>query len=172
MRLPRSWYGGGKKQQIGIFPTLPDLYRAFRSSLGPEVESFSGNSFCPHLVCRSRFPGCLRVQSWRYQRVKKMYFHVGHCLGEQDVPFHSRAQAFIYCLPSSMHQNFTQWGINSSSLSGCKCLSRSILPKPTSSAEKSCGRSKRHEAGSEASAVSYICGSWSGPMAVVGIREK
>lgn len=71
-----------------------------------------------------------------------MYFHVGHCLGEQDVPFHSRAQVFIYCLPSSMHQNFTQWGINSSSLSGCKCLSRSILPKPTSSAEKSCGRSK------------------------------
>ena len=62
-----------------------------------------------------------------------------------------------HCLPSPTDQRFAQGGIEFPSWSGCKCLSKSILPKPTFSAEEACRESERKEAGSEASADRCIC---------------
>lgn len=67
-------------------------------------------------------------------------------------------KAFTHCLPSLFDQRFAQRGINSPALSGCKCLSRSILPDPTFSAEETWRGSESQEAGSEVRADSSICG--------------
>lgn len=71
-------------------------------------------------------------------------------------------KVLTHCPASPTHQRFAQWGTKSS-LSGYKCLSKSILPKPTFSAEEAWRGSQRKEAGSEASADRCICGklTWS-----------
>lgn len=119
-----------------------------------------------------------REQKWEMgeaiqgKRVNKRWFSHWLLLWEQGAPFHSRAQEAIWDVsqdhlskenidllsPISCWSEFCPGGVNSSSFSGCKCMSSNVLPNLTSSAENTWGGNERQEAGSEASADRYFCG--------------
>lgn len=116
--------------------------------------------------------------------VNKRWFSHWLLFWEQGAPFHGRAQEAIWDVsqdhlskeniyllsPISYWSEFCPGGVNSSSLSGCKCNLTSSTSPPQQRTPEEETKGRRLDLRQVLTGI--FVGSWSGPVAVAGIKEK